>query len=512
ERILNETGKSDPYYDQLQTYLANVLVAKQVMFLYTVTQKDNKYFYAVDSLTEENEDFAALWEEFEQADNLEGYPTEDKAYKNGEAISEPESYDEYGQLVTGYVAIKNSSGNTIALLGADYPADEYFSTINAIRNVVFLVLLVVTVLLVLVLSIYLKRRLQIVSTIQHAAQQFASGVFSYRINTNRSDEFGAIAHSFDTMASEIEKLVTAISVQSKFLQSYAETLATQVEGFQEATEGIVKGNSNIHMLSDQAHRNIRDMSEHATMMNQQSDEVSKSNQEIGSAIAVSFNEAQRGQAMVGGVANEMHAVGVKMEQAVGELAILTNQISKINAVVTLIDSITKQTNLLALNATIEAARAGEAGRGFAIVAEEVSKLAIETTNLTKEITTIIDGVQSSSVSTVESLTNAFDQMEHGTSKMNETVVFFDQIVMSAKQIDQLTMETQAKMSGFTEVLHILVGQMQEVDRQSLVLASTSETMSGITEEQFAHINALLEGVRQLQEQACQLEQTVKRVK
>lgn len=146
------------------------------------------------------------------------------------------------------------------------------------------------------------------------------------------------------------------------------------------------------------------------------DHLSRNADDAHSSTLQAAELAQQGETVIRGAGEEMQKIAHSAESSAGIIAELEQHSNEIAAVVNVIREIADQTNLLALNAAIEAARAGEQGRGFAVVADEVRKLAERTSTSTGEISRTIDKIQAGTQAAVQSMASGVDQVKSGTHK------------------------------------------------------------------------------------------------
>jgi len=160
----------------------------------------------------------------------------------------------------------------------------------------------------------------------------------------------------------------------------------------------------------------------------------------------------------------------KSSNTVQELGKSSNQIGEI---ISVIDDIADQTNLLALNAAIEAARAGEQGRGFAVVADEVRKLAERTTKATKEIASMIKKIQVDTQGAVKA-------MEEGTQKVDEGISHADKAGVSLREIVQLSQEVTTMISQIVAASSQQASASEQISHNIEIINTTTEqTAQGI---------------------------------
>lgn len=183
--------------------------------------------------------------------------------------------------------------------------------------------------------------------------------------------------------------------------------------------------------------------------------------------------SKQGRDMVTQTALQMDAVTRYVQDSASHIQTLHEHAQSIGGSANLIKEITDQTNLLALNAAIEAARAGEAGRGFAVVADEIRKLADRTDVATKEISQMINIIQSETQSAVLGMENVVSQVEGSFKIANEAVVVLEQIYTQAT--DSLAKNNEMNLSSTREAQNIsgLAGNVEEIASMS---KSTNQSM------------------------------------
>jgi len=166
------------------------------------------------------------------------------------------------------------------------------------------------------------------------------------------------------------------------------------------------------------------------------------------SVAAEASKAAGDNAIDGGKAvsetiDGMNRISQVVQKSADTVLTLGQNSDKIGEIVQVINDIADQTNLLALNAAIEAARAGEQGRGFAVVADEVRKLAERTTNATKEIAAMIKAIQKDTSEAVSSIKEGTSEVEKGKEKANKAGDVLKKIVEGAKKVSDIVIQVAA---------------------------------------------------------------------
>ena len=219
----------------------------------------------------------------------------------------------------------------------------------------------------------------------------------------------------------------------------------------------------------------------------------RSNTEVARQVVSDSSEhSENGGRVINAAITDMQKITAAVQQVSDVIGKLDEQTSQISSIVSVIREVADQTNLLALNAAIEAARAGEQGRGFAVVADEVRKLAERTANATGEISTMIGAIQSSAHMAVERMGGVVAEANTGAQLANDAAQSIDSIREGAEQV----------AAAFQDIAHAIAEQSsagQLIARQVEQVASASDENSGAvgnTAEAARSLEALSREMRQ----------------
>lgn len=315
------------------------------------------------------------------------------------------------------------------------------------------------------------------------AEAIAGGDMTNKIDASlveRGDEIGQLMKSLGGMSENLKGVIGNISQASNQIASASEELSSTAE---QMSRGMQQQTSQTSQIASA----MEEMS--ATVL-----EVAKNSQSASSSANEASSTAQKGGEVVSRTISGMMSIAATVEQSaktIGELGKSSDQIGEIVAV---IDDIADQTNLLALNAAIEAARAGEQGRGFAVVADEVRKLAERTTKATKEIAQMIKNIQKETGTAVSA-------MEAGTKEVKEGVTLANQAGES------LVMIVDA-VNKVNDMIRQIATAAEQQSTAAEEISKSIEEIASVTKETSQGSNQTATASHELSRMATELQGTV----
>ena len=319
-----------------------------------------------------------------------------------------------------------------------------------------------------------------------------------------NDEIGDMANELLEMKDALHHIVRSIQTEADNLSKESDSLSSSVQSQMQVSESIAHTITDV--ASDAVHNNssISEISNAIEQVSARTEEMSASGVHANQTACDAVDDANQGMKYIHQLVQQNDTVSNAMTEIAQVSEKLVTSSDAIKNVVTTIREIAGQTNLLALNAAIEAARAGEHGHGFAVVAEEVRKLAEESQQASKQIGELIHSIQEETERAVAAMETGRDEAEKGRENVaasgkgfSEIRVMIDRIQESSGTIKETMGELSrrsGKISDATTLIHQAASKV----------ASESQTVSAATEEQAAGMQEIASSSRGLSDMAHDL--------
>ena len=390
---------------------------------------------------------------------LNGMEGINKAMMAGQAGAESYVFKEI-EKVAGFAPVKQKNWS----VAATQNSSEFLASVIWLRNIILLITLIsiafTTVIVFIAASSITKPINRAIASLKDIAQ--GEGDLTMRLAVTGKDEVGELAQWFNIFIEKLQNIIGRISDNANQVNlsiSELSGIATALTKNAEDTSGRA---NNVATAAEEMSANLNSVAAAMEQSTTNTNMVASAAEEMTATINQIAQNAEQAHSISEQAVHQASSTSEKM----AELGKAAQAISKVTETIT---EISEQTNLLALNATIEAARAGEAGKGFAVVANEIKELARQTATATRDIKSQIEGVQGTTKSTVEDIS----QISKIINSVNEIV---STISVAVGEQSAATEEIANNIAQASQGL----GEVNEnVSQSSAVAATITQDISGV---------------------------------
>src|SRR6056297_186962 len=345
------------------------------------------------------------------------------------------------------------------------------------------------------------------------ADRLSHGDLSRKVRLRKglfSDETEDLSNSLNLVVDSLRNLVgqirgSALNVNesSMALATTSEEMTATAHEVAGSIEQISRGAETQAEMVERVSRVVREMAEQIELVAGSSGKLTESAEET-------TLSAREGEGLTSKALENMKQVLSQIEENGAMIVDFSEQVQKIGSIIDVITGIAQKTNLLALNATIEAARAGEYGHGFAVVAEEVSKLADSTSNSAAEITQLIETTREQSAQVQQSMAQSVKSIDAGREAVDVTGNAFKSIITKAEAAQERSIDIRDLTEKQSEGAQAVVSAIEEIARVTEDNAAATEEVSAATEEQTASMEEMSFASQRLSRLAEELLTSVRR--
>ena len=341
---------------------------------------------------------------------------------------------------------------------------------------------IVLILMAIVIAFFLAGRIsRPIRKLTGFMSQIVEGDISHPpLTATTKDEIGILTEQANTMKDKLHMMISDIQTVAGDVAASSEQLTESAHEVSEGTEHVTKAMAEIAQGTEIQATNASKIASVMNDFREQIANVHTASDDMKNHSSTVLSLTESGQDLMDRSTTQMNSIDQIVKAAVIKVEGLSNNTQQISKLVNVIHDIADQTNLLALNAAIEAARAGEHGKGFAVVADEVRKLAEQVSLSVIDISSIVEQIQQEAAIVTTSLENGYVEVEKGTEQITETNETF------ARISDALHFMVQ-DVNSMSEKLGRIAQDSSEINAAIDEIASVSEQSAAGIEETFTTV-------------------------
>lgn len=472
---------------------------------------DSGYIFAVDKdqivvMTPENE-----------GQDLKGVTSEDGVAIGEEflKIGKEGGFVTYDWLnpITGKIEPKTTYVHTDPYWGWTIASSAYLSEFNSGASKISSIIFVITVAGVLIgaLCIYFlaKNITNPLKKISHELNLAAAGDFtSETLVIKRRDEIGQLAADFNLTKDNIAALISQVAKSAEHVAASSEQLSASAEEASRATAEITQSIQEVAAGAEMSNSGLTESSQSLDEVTNAIQNLSENTNHVSKLGTGIVKQANEGTAYVNETVKQIHSISNRVNESSDVLQLLDSSSNEIGEITKVITAIADQTNLLALNATIEAARAGEHGKGFAVVADEVRKLAEQSQQSSAQISKLILDIQENMLRSTQSMDAVIVEVQEGLTVVNKTEENFKEIVTNMNNMERQVTEMAATVEQMSASAEEVSATVNNIVHTTNATSAQTQQVAAATEEQLASIEDISHSSVSLSKLATELQKQV----
>ncbi len=384
-----------------------------------------------------------------------------------------------------------------------------------VSMIIFFVLTLLSIILVFMSGTAIFRTIKVnTHKINRSLLDMASagGDLTKRLEIKNDDEFGQISASTNTLIESIANLVRKVSALTENVSANGQQLTASAQENATTIQQIANSTAEIAESSEQTIRSMEQSSNKMSHLEETTLQLNDDAQDLRQTSATMREAAKEGQNKIQQSAKSMMEIEEVIANTNQTVTGLGESSEEITSIIGTITSIAEQTNLLALNAAIEAARAGEHGKGFAVVADEVRKLAEQSQRAASEVATIVHTIQDEISVMVKQNEAGVSKVIQGVEITNETIQTFDAITRETEKTIRIIENMVTRITETKNVSQDVMQSFIAVNSMAEHTAHQADQSAAAAEQGSASIQEIYASSEELSRQADSLRDLVQQFK
>ena len=387
-------------------------------------------------------------------------------------------------------------------------SEKTFDEFERLVHMMGLVIVAILLLVIGILFILARDIRNSVNQIVNVTEKAAQGDLSHDVVTDATDEFGTIAGQFNSVIQHMRKALGKVQNAAQQVFDSSVVMKERVEHTGQLLENVAVSIMNAYDDVKEQKVSITDTEDRVKQIEQSVEESIMAMQAGLDSVEQTTKHAYRGTEMADVTVQQMNELAKSVEESAKIVQELGENSKEIGSIVELISSIADQTNLLALNAAIEAARAGEHGKGFAVVADEVRKLAEGSQSAVQRIGNIIGTIQETTERAVITMQKGHQLVEEGKNNVASTGHSFHDIVMMIQQAEENSQQVMLIINSLRDPILDIVNRTEKMSKMSKEVADKMESISISTAKEAANVMEIADNSGALTELSQNMKKTV----
>jgi methyl-accepting chemotaxis protein len=397
-------------------------------------------------------------------------------------------------------------------LAGSVASSEITAAASPILQKTAIIILIAIIIGAIVVFFIIRSIINPISDLKEKAITISQGDLTQSIIVQSNDEIGHLGQAFNDMQESLRTLIKNVEKSAELVASSAEELSASAEQTSDATEQVATSIQEVAYSAEMQTDGVDSAAQSLATISIDVTQIAESSTMASELSYRATTEAEIGGQAVSDTVNQMTSIQKSVIESNTITKSLHERSKEVRSILDVITGIAGQTNLLALNAAIEAARAGEHGKGFAVVADEVRKLAEQSQNSATEIREIVEGIQVDTKNSVEIMERITENVQEGVDVSNEAIEKFNQIIHSMKEITPQMEEVSATAQRVSAAVQGVTVTTNEIANSAQGNAAASQEVAASSEEQLASMEEISSSAESLSFMAEDLKEMISKFK
>lgn len=418
------------------------------------------------------------------------------------------SYESNGKQLVFYKSIQNTNW----IIALTISEKELYKPVNDMLFLLIVVGVAATVVLAVIIALFSNYIKNHIGKVNQLSAYVSQGDLTHSIEVKAKDELGQMARNLNTMSNNLKDVVTNVSQSLENIVATAEELTASAEQTHSAAEQVAVSMQEVAEHSDKQSKIAEDTSDRILEISKNMEHITNSFNGVSKASVQASELADEGKKVVTKAKEQMNEIDEKVNQSTEAVNLLGKKSNEIGQIISIITSISEQTNLLALNAAIEAARAGEQGKGFAVVADEVRKLAEQSAGAAGRISSLIDEIQSEITEAVKTMNGGTAAVTQGKQMVENAGESFEEIYSSVEVVSEQVNGVSQIVNEIYKSSEMMEEYVKNISKISKESAGNTQNVAAASEEQTALMREVSNAAQSLTEMALTLQNLMAKFK